>query len=131
MLATIHSITADASLQRFDADLFAYVTARTDMVNADGAQTAQLANQILTNVLGERAAPDLPHAFVGMDLTHALRRVVSLPFDKADGVKTVVELLMLHTGSILQCTRNRADMKAMLRAHVDAKHRFDSLLGQL
>ena len=36
-----------------------------------------------------------PKDFLGLDLTHAMRHVVGRPVDKADGVKTMVELLAL------------------------------------
>ena len=134
-------------MEHFDASLFQHISSHTDLLNADGAPSAQLSNQILTNALGDRASTDFPRAIVGIDLTHAMRRVVSRPFDKAEGVKSVVEALVLDSGSMVQRTRHSAEMRAMLREHVgnmldfkpsnlidslsNAKHRFDSLLRPL
>ena len=59
-------------------DLFKHITQHTEFVNADAEQTNQLANEDLTNALGDICDPELPNAgFHGKDFTHGMRRLAA------------------------------------------------------
>ena len=62
----------------FMPDLFKHITQHTEFVNADAEQTNQLANEDLTNALGDICDRELPNAgFHGKDFTHGMRRLAA------------------------------------------------------
>ena len=132
-------------LERFDNKLYKHICQAVEMVNADAELTAQLAHNELTNALRDIHQPELPNAqFAGKDFTHAARRALSRPFEKAPEVREVVHRTCLDYNSIVQRITHSDELRDMFKQMVNtdfhdrrsgrrvdnlsnAKHRFDTI----
>lgn len=137
-------------LERFQQGLFDHMRSHCEILNADGLQTAQLANEQLTNALHDPVSPEMPRARCSIDFTHGMRRVAERPFNAVPDVKAAVETMILQHDSIVQRTRHSPEFRDQFGAKAqevedpaarlssklvnnlsNAKHRFDTLLNPL
>lgn len=84
---------------------------RCEMINADAAKTAQLANEELTNKPGDEETPGLSNATMSIDFTHGMRRVAERPFNAVPDVENAVETVTLGQHTIVQRTRHSPEFR--------------------